>query len=61
VPRLDCAELRARDEHLEELCQNKGLILQAATGFVVTFIRFTQFPDYWLRGASIHSIAAQRN
>jgi hypothetical protein len=55
------AESSVREEHLEELYHNKGLMLQAAIGFVVIFMNFTHSPDYWLRGISDHGIAAAGN
>ena len=56
--RFDYGESGVRDERLEELYQNKGLMLEAAIGFVVIFANFTSSPDFWLRGVSDHGIAA---
>lgn len=55
---FDYADSRTRDEHLDALYKNKGLMLQAAMGFVVMFMNFIHSPDYWIRGISDHGIAA---
>jgi hypothetical protein len=52
-------ESNVREEHLAELYQNKGLMLQAAIGFVVMFINFIHSSDYWIRGISDHGMVAE--
>ena len=47
-----------RDEHLDELYRDKGLMLQAAVSFVVIFLNFVYSPDYWVIGISDHGIEA---
>jgi hypothetical protein len=58
---FDYAESSVREKHLEELYQNKGLMLQAAIGFVVVFMNFIHSPDYWIRGISDHGIVTERS
>ncbi len=56
--RFDHADAAARDRHLDELYSDKGLMLQAAAGFVVIFLNFVHSPEYWVRGISDHGIEA---
>jgi hypothetical protein len=57
--RFNYSESSVREEHLAELYQNKGLMLQAAIGFVVIFMNFIHSSDYWIRGISDHGIVAE--
>ncbi len=59
--RFDYADSDIRKEHLEALYRDKGLMLQAAVGFVVIFMNFIHSPDYWIHGISDHGIAATGN
>jgi hypothetical protein len=52
MTRFDHADPVTRDEHLDKLYKNKGLMLQAAVGFVVIFLNFVHSPDYWIHGIS---------
>lgn len=54
---FDHADPAVRREYLDKLYGNKGLMLQAAIGFVVIFINFIHSPNYWIRGISDHGIA----
>jgi hypothetical protein len=56
--RFDHADHALRDDHLDELYRDKGLMLQAAVGFVVIFLNFVHSPDYWIHGISDTGIAA---
>jgi hypothetical protein len=56
--RLDHTDSEIRKEHLDSLYRDKGLLLQAAVGFVVIFMNFLHSPDFWIRGISDHGIAA---
>jgi hypothetical protein len=55
---FDDADTKIRDEHLEALYRDKGLMLQAAVDFVVIFMNFVHSPDYWIEGISDHGIVA---
>jgi hypothetical protein len=55
---FDYADSATRDQHLELLYQDKGLMLQAAVGFVGIFMSFIHSSDYWIRGISDHGIDA---
>ena len=55
---FDTLDLRARSKQLEDLYQDKGLMLQAAIAFVVVFMNFIHSPDYWIRGISDRGINA---
>jgi hypothetical protein len=52
-------ESSVREEHLAELYQDKGLMLQAAVAFVVVFVNFIHSSDFWIRGISDHGIIAK--
>jgi hypothetical protein len=54
--RFDYADSTVRDRHLDELYRDKGLMLQAAVGFVVIFLNFVHSPEYWVHGISDHGI-----
>ncbi len=54
--RFDHADSRVRDRHLDELYHDKGLMLQAAVGFVVIFLNFVHSPEYWVHGISDQGI-----
>jgi hypothetical protein len=56
--RFDHADALIRRERLEALYQDKGLMLQAAIGFVVIFMTFVHSPEYWIQGISDHGISA---
>lgn len=56
--RFDHADPRIRSERLDALYQDKGLMLQAAIGFVVIFMNFGHSPEYWIQGISDHGISA---
>ncbi len=58
--RFDHADSRTRDGRLDELYRDKGLMLQAAVGFVVIFLSFLHSPDYWVRGISDRGIDVGR-
>jgi hypothetical protein len=58
---FDYADSEDRDAHLNSLYQNKGLMLQAALGFVVIFLNFVNSPDYWIRGISHQGISVADN
>ncbi len=55
---FDYADSAARDLHLDELYRDKGLMLQAALGFVVIFLSFVNSSEYWIRGISNRGIEA---
>jgi hypothetical protein len=54
--RFDCADSEAREQRLGELYRDKGLMLQAALGFVVIFLNFVHSPTYWVHGISDHGL-----
>jgi hypothetical protein len=54
--RFDHVNSVIRDQHLDELYRDKGLMLQAAVGFVIIFLNFVHSPDYWVHGISDHGI-----
>lgn len=54
--RFDHADYVVRNQHLDELYRDKGLMLQAALGFVVIFLNFVHSPGYWVHGISDHGI-----
>jgi hypothetical protein len=56
--KFDYADSCIRNEHLEALYQDKGLMLQAAIGFVVIFMNFVHSPNYWIQGISAQGITA---
>jgi hypothetical protein len=56
--RFDHADPKIRGEKLEALYKDKGLMLQAAVGFVVIFMNFIHSPDYWVQGISEQGISA---
>jgi hypothetical protein len=56
MTRFDYADTAARDQHLEQLYKDKGLMLQAAVGFVGVFMSFVHSASYWIRGISDHGI-----
>jgi hypothetical protein len=56
MTRFDYADSAIRDQHLAILYKDKGLMLQAATGFVGIFMSFVHSSDYWIRGISDHGI-----
>jgi hypothetical protein len=56
MTRFDYADSATRERHLDLLYQNKGLMLQAAVGFVGIFMSFVHTSDYWIRGISDHGI-----
>jgi hypothetical protein len=56
MTRFDYADPATRDQHLEQLYKDKGLMLQAAVGFVGVFMSFVHSADYWVRGISDHGI-----
>ena len=58
MQRFDHANSSARSEQLEALYRDKGLMLQAAIGFVVIFMNFVHSPDYWIQGISEQGIIA---
>jgi hypothetical protein len=53
---FDYADSAIRERHLERLYQDKGLMLQAAVGFVCIFMSFVHSSDYWIHGISDHGI-----
>jgi hypothetical protein len=53
---FDYADSATREQHLELLYKDKGLMLQAAVGFVGIFMSFVHSSDYWIRGISDHGI-----
>lgn len=55
---FDYADSSTLDERLDKLYCDKGLMLQAATGFVVIFMNFLHSPDYWIHGISESGIIA---
>ncbi len=57
--RFDHADAVVRDQHLDELYNDKGLMIQAAVSFVVIFLNFVYSPDYWVHGISDHGIDAE--
>jgi hypothetical protein len=59
--RFDHVDSGVRDNNLEVLYRDKGLMLQAAVGFVVIFMNFIHSPDYWIEGISDHGIAEPHN
>ena len=59
--RFDHTNSEIRSQQLEALYHDKGLMLQAAIGFVVIFMNFVHSPDYWIRGISDHGISAPGN
>ena len=59
--RFDHADAAIRSRHLEALYRDKGLMLQAATAFVVIFLSFVSSPEYWVRGISGQGIKADGN
>jgi hypothetical protein len=58
--RFDYADSKVRDQHLDDLYRNKGLMLQAAIGFVVIFLNFVDSPEYWVHGISDRGIDVTR-
>jgi len=50
--RFDHADATIRDQHLEDLYRDKGLMLQASLGFAVIFLNFVHSPTYWVHGIS---------
>ena len=54
--RFDSADSAARDQQLELFYKDKGLMLQAAVGFVGVFMNFVYSTDYWIHGISDHGI-----
>jgi len=59
--RFDHADPEARERNLNALYQDKGLMLQAAVGFVVIFMSFLHSPEYCVQGISDRGIAAAEN
>jgi len=58
---FDHPDSTVRSRYLDELYRNKGLMLQAALGFVVIFVNFVQSPDYWVKGISEDGIDRSGN
>jgi hypothetical protein len=58
MKRFDYPNSEIRNERLGELYKDKGLMLQAAVGFVGIFLSFVHSPDFWIRGISDHGIDA---
>jgi hypothetical protein len=58
MKRFDYVDSRIRDQHLDDLYRDKGLMLQAAVSFVVIFLNFVYSPDFWVLGISDHGIEA---
>ena len=58
MKRFDYPDSIARQEHLEELYKDKGLMLQASVSFVGIFMSFVHSSDYWIHGISDHGIDA---
>lgn len=58
---FDYVNSKERDRRLDKLYQDKGLMLQAALGFVVIFLNFVNSPDYWIRGISDQGITVAEN
>ena len=58
---FDHVDSGVRDIHLDKLYQDKGLMLQAALGFVVIFLNFVNSPDYWIHGISDRGIRVAEN
>ncbi len=56
MKRFDHVNSVIRDQHLDDLYRDKGLMLQAAVSFVVIFLNFVYSPDYWVIGISDHGI-----
>lgn len=61
MERFDYVNSDERDIHLEELYQDKGLMLQSALGFVIIFLNFVNSPRYWIRGISDRGITVAEN
>ncbi|MBN2321666.1 MAG: hypothetical protein JXR49_21485 [Acidobacteria bacterium] len=61
MEQFDHVDSQVRDTHLNKLYQDKGLMLQAALGFVVIFLNFLNSPDYWIRGISDRGITVAEN
>jgi len=59
--RFDYVDSAVRDAQLEALYRDKGLMLQAAMGFVVVFMNFVHSPEFWIQGISDHGIVVSNN
>jgi hypothetical protein len=59
--RFDYPDSTIRDQHLDELYKDKGLMLQAAISFVGIFLGFVHSPDFWIHGISAHGIDVEAN
>jgi hypothetical protein len=61
MQRFDYVDSAVRDAQLEALYRDKGLMLQAAMGFVVVFMNFVHSPEFWIQGISDHGIVVSNN
>ena len=58
--RFDDSDTELRLERLEELNEDKDLMVQASVAFIVIFLRFLEDPSYWVSGVSEEGITAAR-